>query len=102
MDYPSITAIQINLHATWNFAQLQSSKACFNCVSKSLLNVAMRNRLILAGLAVMASFSCPAENWPQWRGPNFDGSSPEKSLPADFSKTQNIKWFAPLPGSSAA
>ncbi len=43
-----------------------------------------------------------AENWPQWRGPHFDGSTTEKNLPAEFSKTNNVKWVAELPGPSAA
>jgi outer membrane protein assembly factor BamB len=43
-----------------------------------------------------------AENWGHWRGPHFDGSTSEKNLPAEFSKTENVKWSAALPGSSAA
>src|SRR5262245_28040193 len=54
---------------------------------------------IVAALAVATS---QAENWAQWRGPHFDGSSPETGLLAEFSKTQNVKWTASLPGASAA
>jgi outer membrane protein assembly factor BamB len=43
-----------------------------------------------------------SENWGHWRGPHFDGSSNEKNLPAEFSKTQNVKWSTALPGTSAA
>src|SRR6185295_8542138 len=43
-----------------------------------------------------------AGNWAHWRGPNFNGSSPEKNLPDDFSKTNGVKWVATLPGPSAA
>jgi outer membrane protein assembly factor BamB len=43
-----------------------------------------------------------ADNWPQWRGPLFDGSSNEKNLPARFSKTENVQWAADLPSPSAA
>ncbi len=43
-----------------------------------------------------------AENWPQWRGPLFNGSSSETGLPAKFSKTENVKWSIPMPGPSAA
>ena len=39
-----------------------------------------------------------AENWPQWRGPNFNGSSSEKGLPSEFSKSNNVAWRAALPG----
>ncbi|MEM9281328.1 MAG: PQQ-binding-like beta-propeller repeat protein [Verrucomicrobiota bacterium] len=39
-----------------------------------------------------------AENWPNWRGPNFDGSSNEIGLPGKFSKEDGVVWRAPLPG----
>ena len=45
---------------------------------------------------------CAAENWAHWRGPEFNGSSPEKDLPSDFSKSENVKWSVSLPGTSAA
>ena len=54
-------------------------------------------------IAVLASASCvEAENWGQWRGPAFNGSSPESNLPDDFSPTKNVAWTVPLPGESAA
>jgi outer membrane protein assembly factor BamB len=43
-----------------------------------------------------------AANWGQWRGPAFNGSSSEADLPIKFSKTENVKWIAPLPGLSPA
>lgn len=43
-----------------------------------------------------------AANWGQWRGPEFNGSSPEKNLPDNWSKTENIAWSLPMPGPSAA
>ena len=49
-----------------------------------------------------AALSSSAENWGQWRGPNFNGSTSEKHLPAKFSKTENVVWSADLPGPSAA
>jgi len=53
-------------------------------------------------LAFTLTASLNAANWPQWRGPNFDGSSPEKNLPATFSRTENVVWNAPLPGPSGS
>ena len=53
--------------------------------------------LILAALTLAAR----AENWPQWRGPLFNGSSPEKNLPETWTK-ETVKWTAPLPGPSGA
>lgn len=38
-----------------------------------------------------------AENWPQWRGPNLDGTSGEKNLPVAWSKTENVEWRLELP-----
>ena len=54
---------------------------------------------------LLIAFTCgrgSAENWPQWRGPSFNGSSTEKNLPVRFSKSDGVKWSAPMPGPSAA
>src|SRR5262245_6540217 len=53
-------------------------------------------------LAAGSTLVCRGENWPHWRGPEFNGGTGEKNLPADFSKTENVKWLAALPGTSAA
>jgi outer membrane protein assembly factor BamB len=53
-------------------------------------------------LCLAAVVPLRAENWGQWRGPNFNGSTPEKHLPATFSKTENVVWTAPMPGPSGA
>jgi outer membrane protein assembly factor BamB len=39
-----------------------------------------------------------AENWPQWRGPNYDGVSKETGLPTAWSAEKNVLWKLPLPG----
>ena len=60
-------------------------------------------KLLFGVLAIgCLSSSLSAENWPHWRGPHFDGSSPEQKLPADFSKTNKVHWVASLPGPAAA
>ncbi len=46
--------------------------------------------------------SAQAENWPQWRGPYFNGSTSETGLPSDWSTTENIAWSASLPGAAAS
>lgn len=43
-----------------------------------------------------------AQNWPNWRGPYFNGSSQEKGFPAVFSKTEGVAWQAQLPGEGAS
>src|SRR5260221_2441639 len=62
----------------------------------------MKNASAALGLLLLIRFSCQAENWPHWRGPNFNGSTTEKNLPATFSKTKHVKWYAELPGPSSA
>lgn len=37
-------------------------------------------------------------NWPQWRGPDGQGVSPEKGLPDEWSEKKNVKWKTPIEG----
>src|SRR5882762_7308225 len=37
-----------------------------------------------------------AADWPNWRGPSFDGVSQENSLPLNWSRTENVRWRVPL------
>lgn len=39
-----------------------------------------------------------AESWPQFRGPNATGVSPDQNLPTEWSRTTGLKWKAALPG----
>src|SRR5690349_22330444 len=41
-----------------------------------------------------------AENWPQWRGPHFDGTSKATGLPDKIGPDQNLVWKSLLPGPS--
>ncbi len=56
----------------------------------------------LLTLLVVAATSAKAGNWPHWRGPYFNGSTDEKDLPSDWSRTENVAWHAELPGAAAA
>jgi outer membrane protein assembly factor BamB len=64
----------------------------------------MRMRLPLLPFILNSAilFSAASENWPQWRGPYFNGSTPETNLPSQWSKTENVKWSSELPGYSGA
>jgi outer membrane protein assembly factor BamB len=50
-------------------------------------------------LCVLASGtpSSHADDWPQWRGPQGDGTSRETGLPVAWDTTSGIKWQSPLP-----
>jgi len=43
-----------------------------------------------------------ADNWPQWRGPNLNGVSSEKNLPARWTVEENVTWKLPLPAWSGS
>ncbi len=43
-----------------------------------------------------------AAEWPQWRGPAFNGSSPETGLPETLDPKANLRWKAALPGPSSS
>ena len=58
--------------------------------------------LTLSSCSEKKSESASSENWPNWRGPNQDGSSGETGLPTKFSKTDGVKWAADVPGISAS
>lgn len=63
-----------------------------------------RLRFVLSAVLplLLLSPSSPAANWSQWRGPYFNGSTEETDLPSVFSKSENVRWVAELPGPSAA
>lgn len=63
----------------------------------------MRRQILAMGCAVLVSLAAAqAGNWPQWRGPNLDGTSDETNLPVKWSAEENITWKLPLPGLSGA
>jgi outer membrane protein assembly factor BamB len=53
-------------------------------------------------IILLISLPVPANDWPQWRGPFFNGSTDEKNLPDSWSQTEGIEWVSPLPGPSGA
>ncbi len=56
-------------------------------------------RAFSAALLVSVAFA----DWPQWRGPSFNGTSPTASgLAVEWSTDKNVAWRSPLPSWSAA
>jgi len=55
----------------------------------------MRTPTLFAFLALGTSTF--AGNWPAWRGPAADGTTPETDLPLKFSATEGVKWKIALP-----
>src|SRR5690242_12901729 len=54
----------------------------------------------LVFLALVASPQ--ADNWPQWRGPQLNGTSRDTGLPVKWDAATNIAWKLKLPGWSAS
>jgi outer membrane protein assembly factor BamB len=55
----------------------------------------------MVALMALGSGVWAGENWPQWRGPNHNGSVSAKGLPGTLSRDQ-IRWAAPVPGKAGA
>jgi outer membrane protein assembly factor BamB len=57
-------------------------------------------------IAVAGSMLClsplRAENWPQWRGPHFDGSTTETKLPDTLDPKTTMVWSIETPGPGCA
>ncbi len=56
----------------------------------------------IAAAALLLAASSIAQDWPNWRGPNHDGSSPVTGLPTDFSQEKHVRWKLDLPGPGAS
>jgi outer membrane protein assembly factor BamB len=77
------------------------------CLFRTFLKIeeTLLSRNSWVALGLLAGFwtaAARAEDWPQWRGPHFNGSSAEAGLPTTWSPTQNVLWSTPLPGPSGA
>lgn len=64
---------------------------------RRILNAIVSIQLFLLALGVAL-----AHDWPQWRGPLFNGSTTETNLKSSFSQQKDILWSTPLPGRSGA
>ncbi|HEY0098259.1 MAG TPA: PQQ-binding-like beta-propeller repeat protein [Pyrinomonadaceae bacterium] len=56
---------------------------------------------LVVSVTVLSS-SALAGNWPQWRGPQLNGTSDERNLPLKWGAAENLSWKLPLPGLSGA
>ena len=53
-------------------------------------------------LAAAAAAPLPGADWPQWRGPDLTGSSPERALPVRWSARENVAFKLALPAGGAS
>ena len=57
---------------------------------------------ILLLTSIFAGIGVAGDNWPQWRGPNLDGTTAATGLPVTWSTTENVIWRTKLPSWAAA
>ncbi|MCX6379223.1 MAG: PQQ-binding-like beta-propeller repeat protein [Armatimonadetes bacterium] len=60
-----------------------------------------KNALLTLGTLLASTSLTQAQDWANWRGPNYNGSINAANLPVKFSTTEGVKWSAELPGPSA-
>ncbi len=53
---------------------------------------------IVVLLPLLSALGLGAEDWPQFRGPDGEGHSTERGLPAQWSESQNILWKTAVAG----
>ena len=54
--------------------------------------------LLAPALLVLLCGDALSQNWPQWRGPDANGVSPETGIPAKWGPNENIAWKVRIPG----
>src|SRR5258708_38631480 len=54
--------------------------------------------LALVGLPALFAAATYSADWPGFRGPSGCAVSLEKGLPVKWSKSEGVRWKAPLPG----
>jgi outer membrane protein assembly factor BamB len=68
----------------------------------------LRPRAAHAARFALCVFSCAlaapltAADWPQWRGPELRGTSPETGLPVKWSLSEGLAWSLALPSASGS
>jgi outer membrane protein assembly factor BamB len=57
---------------------------------------------LLASLLVLRGLTAQAQpgddDWPCWRGPNFNGVASKQTVVLEWSETKNVLWKTPVPG----
>jgi outer membrane protein assembly factor BamB len=71
---------------------------------KSLAACVLGNRFAVTVIILTISTTTDmlADNWPQWRGPQLNGTTSETNLPIRWSKSDGTAWALPLPALSGS
>ncbi len=70
---------------------------------RRLLILILAGAFILGAVAAAAAPGPAGERfWPQWRGPEMTGVSPDGDPPTRWSATENVRWKIEIPGTGYA
>jgi outer membrane protein assembly factor BamB len=61
-----------------------------------------RQFLVSTLILSLAAATAKADNWPNWRGPDFNGVSKETGLPTTWTETKNVAWKLKMPGKAGS
>jgi len=62
----------------------------------------MRRQIVSILVFLVFGTAAVAANWPNWRGPGFNGVAAGHGFPTHWSKTENVRWTFDLPGKGAS
>ncbi|MFP6878431.1 MAG: hypothetical protein VCA37_16515, partial [Roseibacillus sp.] len=56
--------------------------------------------IMLVGTPLLADDAAEdaLKNWPQWRGPTWNGVASHADPPVSWSETENLRWKTPIEG----
>ena len=66
------------------------------------MNFRFLSVIILILMLTSAATITKAQNWPNWRGPNGDGTSTTTNVPTKWDSVTNVLWKVEVPGSGYA
>ncbi len=52
----------------------------------------------IASMFLTVGLGAASSNWPQWRGPQANGTAPGAEPPVTWSETSNVRWRYAIPG----
>lgn len=52
-------------------------------------------------VALLLAAGASTQDWPHWRGPNYNGAVAVSGLPTEFGPTKNVSWATKMPGPGA-
>ena len=84
---------QISSSLNLTFHTWQALPLCYG----RAMNLRPLFKSLLITSALVFSVQSSNANWPSWRGPNGDGSSPVTDLPVKWSEGENVRWRIGLP-----